>query len=251
MKTILLLLLVSPASVCPLAVAQGKVTALVEVKDVSGAVVAGAEVSVAATTSSETAKLYLQTNSNGRALLDLLPGSYELSVKSQGFRVSNQRVVITDGERPTFTVTLQVGSCPPGPCIGVEPEPESPLSEVKVTVVDTMGAAIPHCEVVFKSDSARIVANTGQDRNLVTVRVPTGQYVVTATPKTPGFFKGEISDFQVVAPVSNEITLVLKPNFLDCGPGGCNGPSRLTQRQPVTEKRRSWQCLYFWKCVTP
>ena len=83
MKTILLLLLVSTAGVCPLVFTQGKVTALVEVKDVSGAVVAGAEVSVAATTSSETAKIVLQTNSNGMASLDLLPGSYFLSVKSQ------------------------------------------------------------------------------------------------------------------------------------------------------------------------
>ena len=139
----------------------------------------------------------------------------------------------------------------------------APLSEVKVTVVDTMGAAIPDCEVAFKSDSARIVAHTREDRNLVTVRLPTGRYVVTTTPKNLAFFKGEISDFQVVAPVPNEITVVLKPDFshLDCGPGGCNGPgalvirgsepSRLTQRQPATEKRRSWQCLYFWKCVTP
>jgi hypothetical protein len=42
----------------------------------------------------------------------LLPGTYDLSVKSQGFKVVNRRVVITDAERPTFAVMLQVGSCP-------------------------------------------------------------------------------------------------------------------------------------------
>jgi hypothetical protein len=115
-KTISLLLLVSTASMCSLVFAQSKVTAIVEVKDESGAVVAGAEVSVAATTSSETAKV-LQTSSNGIATLDLLPGTYNLSVKSQGFKVVNRRVVITDAERPTFPVILRVDSCPPGPCI--------------------------------------------------------------------------------------------------------------------------------------
>jgi len=79
-KTILLMLLAS-ASVCSLVFAQSKVTASVEVKDESGTAVGGAEVSVAATTSSETAKIVLQTNSNGMASLDLLPGTYDLSVK--------------------------------------------------------------------------------------------------------------------------------------------------------------------------
>jgi Carboxypeptidase regulatory-like domain len=127
-KTILLLLLVS-TSVCSLVFAQSKVAALVEVKDESGAAVGGAEVSVAATTSSETPKIVLQTNSNGMASLDLLPGTYDLSVKSQGFKAVNRRVLITDAERPTFAVMLQVGSCPPGPCLDVLPGPEQVATE--------------------------------------------------------------------------------------------------------------------------
>ena len=129
MKITLLLLLVSTASLCSLVLAQTKVSAQIEAKDESGVVVGGAEVSVAATTSSDTAKVVLQTDSNGMVSLDLLPGTYDLSVNSQGFRVVNRRIVITDAERPTFHVTLRVASCPPGPCVEVSPGQEQVTAE--------------------------------------------------------------------------------------------------------------------------
>jgi hypothetical protein len=151
-----------------------------------------------------------------------------------------------------------------------------PVSEVKVTVVDQIGALIDDCEVVFKSDSERIVAHPGQDRWWIRVRLPSGQYAVTASKA--GFLKNEVPDFQVVAPEAKELKIVLnvdpdvcRNNACVCGPGCGAGavmvvpttppePPRVIQAEPApappvqpaarARKSRSLRCLYLWKCST-
>src|ERR1700723_265716 len=81
-----------------------------------------------------------------------------------------------------------------------------PLSEVKITVLDPSGAVIPGSEVAFNTDSKTIVAQTGRNGS-VTVTLPTGRYVVTATHL--GFLKNEVSNFQVTAPEPNELRVIL------------------------------------------
>lgn len=148
-----------------------------------------------------------------------------------------------------------------------------PLSEVKATVLDQNGAVMPDCEIVFKSVSETIVLHTGADGS-ATVKLRSGRYSVTTS--THAFLKNQILDFQIVAPVPDELRIVLKidPDF--CSRGGCtcsgptcNGdpmvvptttsdlpliiesePSRVPPPSPATRTSRSWQCLYLWKCST-
>lgn len=144
-------------------------------------------------------------------------------------------------------------------------------SEVKVTVVDQGGAVIADSEVAFKSDARTIVGHTGGDGPTM-VKLPSGQYVVTAS--RPGFLKNVVLDFLVAAPAPSELKVVLKvdPAYSSlpmCGP--CLGPTEQTPIitsdlpgviedqpnpvppvQPATKNRkgRSRQCLYLWKCST-
>lgn len=145
-----------------------------------------------------------------------------------------------------------------------------PLSEVKVTVVDEIGAVIPGCEIVFTSDSDRVVSHTGADGS-VAVKVPFGSYAVTTTKA--GFVKSKIVDVQFVTPMPDPVRIVLKVDhtptggpFVDEVPtttsdvpsviegpqihsltvGG--GPMPIALAPPAVRKSRSWQCLYLWKC---
>jgi hypothetical protein len=145
----------------------------------------------------------------------------------------------------------------------------APLAKVKVTLFDQTGAVIVGGEVDFKSAAKTIVSHTGPDGSVVAT-LPGGRYSVTAIQR--GFQKEEISDFEVVAPQSNELKIVLKvdPNaIVDCGPCGCGGcvpliettqtspepPTAITSEPvPVSppptaaKKIRSLRCLYVWKC---
>ena len=146
---------------------------------------------------------------------------------------------------------------------GSQAQPAAPLSQVRVTFVDQIGAVIGDGEVVFKSASKTIVSRTGNDGS-VTVTLASGRYTLTATSR--GFLKNEVPDFQVVAPEPNELKIVLKIDPTPvCGP--CVGevalvptvttdlpnvitsePSRESPAQPAAKKIRSPRCLYLWKC---
>jgi len=146
----------------------------------------------------------------------------------------------------------------------------APLSQVSVTVVDQSGAVIAEGEVLFKSDSKTIVSRTGKDGS-VTVTLPSGQYAVTASHN--GFLKNNVPDFQVVAPATGELKVVLMvdPHSETCGGPVCgcspcplititsdlpnvkeDEPSPVPAVKPATKSRksRSLHCLYLWKCST-
>jgi|HubBroStandDraft_2_1064218.scaffolds.fasta_scaffold68632_2 hypothetical protein len=116
MKRTLFLLLVFAASGWVASLAQSTAIATVEVRDPSAAMVPGAEVTIAMSGSPKT-KTGLRTDSNGTASFDLLPGTYDLSVKMAGFRDLSRQVVITDAKRQTLSVVLQLGVC--SPCVEV------------------------------------------------------------------------------------------------------------------------------------
>jgi hypothetical protein len=157
---------------------------------------------------------------------------------------------------------------------GSQAQVAAPLSQVKVIVVDQVGAVIADGEVVFKSDSKTIVSRTGKDGS-VTVTLPSGRYAVTASHY--GFSKNEASDFQIVAAEPNELKVVLNvddscrnnscvcmgptcgadpivvatitsdlPNVIEDEPG----PVKPVQPATKTRKSRSPHCLYLWKCST-
>lgn len=141
-------------------------------------------------------------------------------------------------------------------------------AEIKVTVVDQSGARIPGSEVVFKHDSKMVVSHTGED-GAVTVTLPSGQYAVTMRAR--GFMNNNVADFQVVAPVPGELSVVLMldPVFSStpmCGPCAYSveTPTITSDLPNVIEdelrpvppappatkarKSRSGRCLYLWKC---
>jgi hypothetical protein len=123
MKRVLFLLLIFAVSVWSAALAQSNAVATVEVKDATGAVVAGADVTVVTTPSSQNSAV-LRTGSNGTVSLDLIPGTYDLSVKMPGFRKVNKQVVITGTKNETFPVELQNGSCTQ--CVVYGPDATAP-----------------------------------------------------------------------------------------------------------------------------
>jgi NTF2 fold immunity protein of polymorphic toxin system component/carboxypeptidase family protein len=117
-KRLLPLLLIFVITGWSTALAQSKVIATVEVRDQTGAMLSGAEITIVATSQSQIREVS-QTDSSGKALLDVLPGTYDLSVKMRGFPPVSKQLVITDAKGQTFAVVLPVGKCPPGPCLTV------------------------------------------------------------------------------------------------------------------------------------
>jgi hypothetical protein len=124
MKRVLFLLLIFAATVWT-TLAQSKALATVEVKDASGAVVSGAEVTMVATSSPQAFRTVLRTDNTGTVSLDLLPGTYDLSVKMPGLKNANEQVVITDTKHQTFPVVLQVVVCSPCPAVTSTPLTET------------------------------------------------------------------------------------------------------------------------------
>jgi hypothetical protein len=153
---------------------------------------------------------------------------------------------------------------------GSQAQVAAPLSQVKVTAVDQMGAVIADSDLVFKSDSKTIVSRTGKDGS-VTVTLPSGRYALTVSAR--GFLNNSVPDFQVVtsAPSELKIVLMVGPAIVVCGPcGGAGAPETPTitsdlpnviedEPSPVpavhsatkTRKSRSLHCLYLWKCSAP
>lgn len=137
-----------------------------------------------------------------------------------------------------------------------------PFSEVRVTVLDQSGAAIPDCEVVFKGDSGPMVVHTGGDGS-ATVRLQSGRYAVTATHF--GFMKKKVVGLEVGDPRSAELRIVLMVHSSTCNP--CSGdfpgvptitsdlpdaitlpPVPVVIAPPIEPRVRSPRCLYLWKC---
>jgi|SRR5579864_7152633 len=124
-----------------------------------------------------------------------------------------------------------------------------PISEVKVTVFDETGAAIPNCELVFRGGSETIVSHTGPDGSL-NVRLPNGKYVVQTS--RAGFVKNNVQFF---APMPDPLRIVLQVDHtpitdgasFDGVPTTTSELPSVTSRQPI-KKARSWHCLYLWKC---
>lgn len=71
---------------------------------------------------------------------------------------------------------------------------QEPSFEVKCTVVDEMGAVIPHAEVAFKGQSGTTVSHTGPD-GVVTQALQAGKYTVSVTQI--GFITTVLPDFDV------------------------------------------------------
>jgi uncharacterized membrane protein len=261
----------------PEALAEAQFVLTVDVRDESGAVIPGAQVKL--TKGPEDQGVTADTDHAGTVSLHLSAGSYRLSVSMNGFKSAMKEVALGDSDEQTVMIVLRVGGCPiPDPC-PVVPEQEYQLektanermSEVKVTVLDPTGAAVPECEVVFTSDSKQVVSHTGADGS-VTVAVPSGTYAIRTTQV--GFLKSETLNFKISAPSPRElrITLKLDPDFCKRNQCVCSGPTCggagvivptitpglpsviVSERhhplpgQPTIEKSRSWQCLYLWKC---
>jgi hypothetical protein len=143
----------------------------------------------------------------------------------------------------------------------------APLSEIKITIADQIGAVLPDSEVALRSDSKTVVTHSGRDGSL-TVTLPSGRYTVTASHY--GFLKNEVREFEVFPLNPNELRIVLQPGpvsicTLPCGPFPVNLvptaasdlPNVIEPKpeaglapstQPVSRKARSWHCLYLWKC---
>lgn len=88
-----------------------------EVKDASGAVIPGAEVSFADITPGASRTTGLRTDRNGVASPRLTPGTYDVTVKLAGFRTLTKRVSVTDSAGQTFAFELPIASC--SPCVEV------------------------------------------------------------------------------------------------------------------------------------
>jgi len=153
------------ASMC---VAQHTTVVTIEAKDVMGAVVWGTDVSVVAKSQEQTVSKVARTDMKGTVWLDLQPGTYDLTVKAKAFRAVTKQVVITGTSRQTFAFALQVGGCPPGPCVEVTSPKAlaadhcaaveritpnlhvSRSTQVKGRVLDATGAPFEHSRVELR-----------------------------------------------------------------------------------------------------
>ena len=78
-------------------------------------------------------------------------------------------------------------------------------------MTDQTGAAVVGAGIVFQSDSKTTTAYTAE-KGAITVRLPSGDYVVTAT--APGFRKTRILDFRVQAPSPAKLDVTLLVEFI-------------------------------------
>jgi hypothetical protein len=141
---------------------------------------------------------------------------------------------------------------------------EEPLCEVKGTVVDEMGALIPHAEVVFKGESGTTVSHTGTD-GAVNVTLRTGRYAVWVSQA--GFITTKLVDFNIAGLTPSVFHIVLRvdnrpsdgagwepgvsevPTATSELPNNINDkPSAAPDTKPTMRKGRSLRCLYLWRC---
>ena len=144
-----LILLLAPRAMMGQATASG--TVLGTISDTSQAVVNGAEVTLASTTTGITRTML--TNNSGSYRFDLLPsGTYKLTVKSKGFATAVQTIELLVGQTATANLTLTPGSTSQT----IEVAGTNPLVDVQKTSVS---AEITPTEVQNLPMVGRDVAN--------------------------------------------------------------------------------------------
>ncbi|HEX4581357.1 MAG TPA: carboxypeptidase-like regulatory domain-containing protein [Acidobacteriaceae bacterium] len=115
---------------------------IVSVTDMSGAGVRSAHITL--TRDETTTEIKVDADENGRAEINVEPGSYRLSVGSPGFFNSHQQIEVRDVSQ-NIEVKLRVGSCPPGSCFTVSRpdtlEPASPPLDTLWISVDEAGSS--------------------------------------------------------------------------------------------------------------
>lgn len=97
--------------------AKGTAQVTFEVGDRSGAGIPNAAIRYQRT--SEMLAHKVHTDNKGRAVLELDPGSYDVAVTSPGFRASHRRLEVQGSTSQSVNIVLDVGGCPPGPCLTV------------------------------------------------------------------------------------------------------------------------------------
>jgi hypothetical protein len=102
----------------------------ISVTDVTGAMVPGADIRISQ--ASDTAQPIFETDKEGQLLVDVAPGSYEVSAVSPGFRRSKQQIEVSGSEVRSVSFKLTVASCPPGPCLTVTAERETAPPPVSI-----------------------------------------------------------------------------------------------------------------------
>jgi len=134
-------------------------------------------------------------------------------------------------------------------------------SPVTVRVFDGKGAAIANCVVVIRNDSGVIASHTEADGAL-TLSLQSGRYSVTASKA--GFVR---TNLEVQVPISEALRVIMNVDTIGDHemfeiPNTDTGSMRyppldLTvlnnadfQVRRWTPKKRSWRCLYVWKCST-
>lgn len=112
----------------------------ISVTDVTGATVPGADIRISR--ASDTAQPIFETDKEGHLLVDVAPGSYEVSAVSPGFRRSKQQIEVSGSEVRSVSFKLTVGSCPPGPCFTVtaEREPARPPVSIRTPPLEALPA---------------------------------------------------------------------------------------------------------------
>jgi hypothetical protein len=135
-----------------------------------------------------------------------------------------------------------------------------PSSEVRGIVFDESGAVIPGCEVMFRSDLNTIVSHTGTE-GTVTARLQPGTYSVTTLKA--GFVTSKMLNFQIGTQTPDTFQVVLKVDSTPTDGGDFDGvptaaselpnlirseASHAPSAQLGSRKRRSFRCLYLWKC---
>lgn len=183
---VLPLLLIFAATGWSIAPAQSKATATVQVKDESGAVVSGAEVTVAEASQSKGHGAVFRTNGNGTVSLESLPaGTYNLSVKMTGFKDVTEHIVITNAKGQTFPVVLQVRIC--SPCVEVTGTPVTETYRLNYSEFLRMNGVIPDGDTAIAIAEAIFQPVFGKEYSANFVpyhaRFNDGVWTVYGTPK--------------------------------------------------------------------
>ena len=102
-----------------LSFAQQPASVTIAVTDPSGAAIARAHVTIIP----EALPKKVETDEKGLVTATLPPGQYEATVGGQGFRTTTKSFVVQGNASQSVPVVLRIGSCPPGPCLDVTPDP--------------------------------------------------------------------------------------------------------------------------------
>jgi hypothetical protein len=110
----------------------------VQIADPAGAPIPGALIEVRSTES--TCAWIVKSGSDGRAVTNVFPGSYELTVIMQGFATAKQRIEV-QSEGQVINIVLKVGSC--SGCVEVVQGVSNVQPAVTIKIVDKRGRPIP------------------------------------------------------------------------------------------------------------